>query len=67
MNNWTIERVKQELPKVQLRLMSGKIVTANVSGRKLKFAKVWYEEYEWDFAWETIARALNENRTLRVL
>lgn len=63
----TIETVKAELPKVQIRLMSGKIVTGNVSGRLLKFAKVWYEDSEWEFAWATIARCLNENRPLRVL
>lgn len=65
----TIETVKAELPKVQVRLMSGKIVEGQVAGRRNKFASVWTKDNHdgWEFAWQTIVNALNENRPLRVL
>ena len=64
---WTPETVKAELPKVQVRLMSGKVVTANVSGRSLRFAKVWWNDNTegWEYSWKTIANALNNNRVLK--
>ena len=64
----TIKTVKRDLPKVQVKLMSGKIVEGNVSGRKNKFASVWTEDNlnGWEFSWQTIATALNNERHLLV-
>lgn len=65
----TIETVKRDLPKVTIRLMSGKIVEGNVTGRMNKFASVWTKDNHdgWEFAWQTIVNALNNDRPLRVL
>ena len=62
---YTIESVKQDLPAVKIRI-NGKIVEGSVKGRKNRFATVRYENYQWDFAWETIVRALNNDTPLRV-
>jgi hypothetical protein len=66
---WTIESVKEQLPKVQVRLEDGRIVHANICGRRNKFATVWCESNQagWEFAWVTIVRCLNEDRPLRIL
>jgi hypothetical protein len=65
----TIETVKRDLPKVTIRLMSGKIIEGNVSGRRNKFASVWIKDNHegWEFTWQTIVNALNNDRPLRVL
>lgn len=56
---WTVERVKDELPDVKVK--EGKAIkTAQVRGRKLQFAQVrWEENKHVEVAWETIARCLN--------
>lgn len=63
---WTVERVKEELPKVKVRV-NGIVVEANVSGRKLAFTKVWTKENHegWEYSWAAIVRSLNDDRPLR--
>lgn len=63
----TIETVKRDLPKVQIKV-DGKIVTANVSGRRNRFATVWTKQNMdgWEFAWPTIVDSLNSGNPLRV-
>ena len=77
---WTIETVKAELPKVQVQIevnqltKTGKtkkvkmIVEGNVSGRRNKFPTIWTKDnmQGWEFAWGTIANALNNNKPLLV-
>lgn len=66
--NLTIETVKSELPKVQVKTMSGKIVEGSVTGRRNKFATVYISsEVSHEFSWQTIANALNNNRPLLAL
>jgi hypothetical protein len=76
--NWTPAKVKSELPDVEV-VWNGKKYQARVSGRLLPFAQVtlaWKAERgrkymtpimgpHFEFAWETIAGALNNGRTLR--
>jgi hypothetical protein len=73
---WTVERVKEELPDVTVKL-DGRIHPASVSGRKNAFATVTIETDEkragvpiclqpFEFSWETITNCLNGNRPLTV-
>ena len=64
----TIATVKRDLPKVQIKLMSGKVIEGNISGRRNKFATVWTKDnYDgWEFSWQTIVNALNNEQPLRV-
>ena len=71
--DWTVERVKQELPEVQVRFNwrgGPTTIQCVVCGRKNKFATVMPFEFgsatKWQFAWETIARALNTDKALQV-
>lgn len=63
----TIESVKEQLPKVQVKV-DGKIITANVSGRRNRFATVWTKQNMdgWEVAWSTIVDSLNSGNPLRV-
>lgn len=63
----TIESVKETLPKVQVKV-DGKIITANVSGRRNRFATVWTKQNMdgWEFAWQTIVNSLNSGKPLNV-
>lgn len=63
----TIESVKETLPKVQVKV-DGKIITANISGRRNRFATVWTKSNidGWEFAWQTIVDALNSGNPLKV-
>lgn len=67
MTTWTAEKVKRELPEVQVRLPNGKIVDAVVRGRNNRFATVGTIDlnHSWEFAWKTIAWALNGGTPLR--
>ena len=60
---WTVERVKEELLKVRLKIGKTEVM-ANVSGRKNDFATVWYRDQSWEFAWATVTRCLNLDRPL---
>lgn len=67
-NPWTVERVKDELPDVQV-LVDGKSYRMIVRGRKLPFAQVRPFEVgsavQYEFAWSTIADCLNRGVPLR--
>lgn len=64
---WTIERVKEELPKVQVKMNAKLIVTGKVAGRRLNFASVYVGDvFVGEYAWQTIANALNNNKPLLV-
>lgn len=69
-DTWTAERVKDELPDVKVKLKSGKTVTGKVSGRKNQFANVVVKTGDGDiteeFAWTTLARALNNNTSVTI-
>ena len=66
---WTVARVIAEMPPVKIRIR-GKVTEGRLTGRSLPFPMVSVgrgdarESYE--FAWETVANCLNENRALTV-
>lgn len=65
---WTVARVKDELPDVPVK-MGNRIYLGVVRGRQLAFAHVIFgdnNEYRYEYAWETVANALNAQRPLRV-
>lgn len=66
--DWTVEKVKQDLPPVTVKLESGKIVAGTVSGRRNKYPTVHTKcnQTGWEFGWGTVVRALNNNRPLKV-
>ena len=63
---WTVETVKELLPDVPI-IFRGELHRAAVRGRRLPFAAVHIDSLgvSMEFAWETIARALNSHVTLR--
>jgi hypothetical protein len=63
---WTATKVREELPDVQVKV--GKTVyAAKVRGRKNAFASVlWGQTSSAEFAWQTIANCLNNERPLQV-
>lgn len=75
--HWTVDRVKQELPLVNVKLGKN-IVTGRVSGRLNKFATVscGFSQFksiqlgngwiDYSFAWETIVHSLNTGNPLKV-
>ena len=66
----TIEEIKQNLPDVLVRMDKKMTVTGRVSGRRNAFATVSCEWHgvpvQYEYAWETIAHAVNNNTPLRV-
>ena len=69
MAQWTIEKVKSELPDVKVKI-DGKIYTGEVRGRLNDFATVTVFFLSpgtmFTYSWETITRALNNNKPLLV-
>jgi hypothetical protein len=67
MDTWTVARVKDELPLVTVVDERGVEHVGTVRGRMLQHAMVywhgWQRGEEW--AWQTIANALNNGRPLR--
>ena len=61
----TVEEVRDQLPDVSVRLADGTIVSGHLSGRKNDFATVWLH-IPIEFAWETIATAINTGNPLRI-
>lgn len=63
----TIESVKAELPNVQIKI-GKQIVTANVIGRKMPFARVWNRDNMdgWEFSWQAIVNSLNNDTPLTI-
>lgn len=63
---WTIDRVKAELPTVTVRV-DGKTKNARVTGGKLEFPLVrWEEANAVEVAWVTIVNCLNAGRPIRI-
>jgi hypothetical protein len=76
----TIEKVKKDLPEVTL-IWNGKRYSAKISGRLNPFASVYGRKTvkrgkttyvmpfpatpDFQFAWETIARAITNNKPIR--
>jgi hypothetical protein len=68
--NWTPEKVREELPKVQVYARkSKKTYTGHIAGRKNDFASVWFDgadgQVTVEFSWAVIASALNNNKSLQ--
>lgn len=74
---WTVERVKTELPQVQVRLSRRTVRWAKTSGRLNKIATVTISG-EWSYAlkapwadfyfsWEAIVHSLNTNTPLEAV
>lgn len=64
---WTPERVKQELPPVLVKMPDGTIRPGIVAGRTQEFASVGVDgEIVGLWAWKAVARALTNNRPLKV-
>ena len=61
----SIYTVKLNLPEVNVKV-GNKIVTGKVTGRMLDFATVIVNGVNHEFAWQTIANALNNNKPLRI-
>ena len=62
--DWTIERIKSELPDVPVSIANQPRVLCRLAGRKAQFASVFYGHARYEFAWESIAHALNFDRAL---
>lgn len=67
MTNWTVGKVKEELPHVKVSY-NGAIHKGVVLGRKLPFAHVTIRQgnshSSAEFAWETVVHCLNEDKAL---
>lgn len=63
---WTAERVRAELPSVTVKATTAQNVEqGRVQGRRGDFATVvWGDDRRAEWAWETVARCLNEGRPL---
>lgn len=64
---WTIKRIQEERPAVQV-MVDGKKLTGMIVGTRLEYPMMRVHHgpasRSFEFAWETIIRALEENRTL---
>jgi hypothetical protein len=65
-HDWTVESVKDLLPSIMVKLPTGKIISADVSGRKLTFAKVNCLQGSWKCSWHTLVHILNTESELIV-
>ncbi len=70
---WTVKRVKEELPSVQVKLPGGKILNGRLSGRKNPAATVCVgysgtlgEWVDFHASWTTLVHCLNTNSPLEV-
>lgn len=61
---WTVGDVRRLLPEVSC-LVAGEVCSGRVTGRLCDFAVVSVEGHVCEFAWSTIAAALNNGRSLR--
>jgi len=60
-----IDKVKNDLPEVKV-VGLGKSFSGQVQGRKLKYAVVVCDAGSFQFAWETVANAVLNNRPLKI-
>ncbi len=61
----SIYTVKRDLPEVKVKV-GNKLVTGKVTGRMLDFATVIVNGANYEFAWLTIANALNNDKPLLI-
>lgn len=65
---WTVEKVKEYMPNISVKLGDGTIVKGYITGRKPQFAivKIWIHN-TWmtiEVAWGTIAHCLNNDKPI---
>lgn len=63
----TIEQIKDQLPRVRVKLRSGEVVEGVLMGRRCRFATVAVRGVvvgEWN--WGAVTSAINNGRPLRV-
>ena len=71
--DWTIERVKAELPDVRVSMPDGKVVDAMISGRLEKYPRVspcgqWLNAPGYAgsiVSWGTIVHSLNTDQAIK--
>ncbi len=61
----SIYTIKRDLPEVKVKVKN-KLVTGKVTGRMLDFATVIVNGANYEFAWSTIANALNNDKPLLI-
>ena len=61
---WTKERVRRELPDIQVRHTNGEVRTGFITGRDNLFGTVAPVMVE--VSWATLAHCLNQNRPVRI-
>ena len=65
---WTADAVREELPKVLVRMPDGSMRTGQVAGRQKACASVLLDDtFSIDVAWSTIAHVLNSNGRAAVI
>jgi len=66
----TIDMVREYLPDVRLKISCGKAVEARVTGRLNPYATVYAKELWGEpiyyFSWESVTRAVNEHKALKI-
>ena len=72
-SNWTVERVKAEMPDIEVKMPTGVTVTAKVCGSKKRFATLKAKSAEWgvwvtlgECRWDVLAHCLNMGRPLEM-
>lgn len=63
----TIGQIRDQLPRVRVKLLSGEVAEGVLVGRRCRFATVAVRGVvvgEW--SWEAVASAINNGRPLRV-
>lgn len=63
---YTLDTVKDLLPDVKVKVSKTKIETGKVRGRRNPFAAVYVGYDCYEFAWQTIVNALNNDRPLLI-
>ena len=68
MVEWTVKKVKDELPNVSILLKDGRVETGWVGGKAEAFGVVFIPSMAVgiEFSWSTIAKALNDGTYLQV-
>ncbi len=61
---YTVKEIKEMLPRVHVNY-KGKVVMGRVVGRKNKYATVHTPIGSWEFSWQSVTRAYNNNSILR--
>lgn len=63
--NMTINEIKEQLPDVKVNV-NGKIETCQIAGRKLDYPSVYTSIGRFEYSWQAIERAINDNTALKV-